>query len=369
MKKTLTKVFTVFLSAGLVFSIAQHTLSTVAQEQSESTEVVAESTEDSEETPAAPASNVVSVEISADEEKAFESEPAFKDGLRIAYNGGICTAAPGIALALGYYEEEGLKADIVNVQSEYEAIGTGQADIANGHIATELVPIANGVNATTVTGAHTGCKSIFVFKDSGIKSMKDLEGKTVALPAGVGSADQNITFRFLKRDGVDPNKVKFKQVETGACLQAVENAEVDAAILTDSFVWEADKDGKFEMIRSLSFDDDFNVEACCATFMNNDFIKANPVATKKATRAVQRARQFIQENPEKAVDIMFEKGWATGDRDNAIKFVKSLNFAVDDATTADTIKKTIADYKEFGFIRGDLSDEDVMKMAWTPQHP
>lgn len=309
----------------------------------------------------------VSVKISEEEEEAFKKEPAAKEGIQLAYNGGVCTAAPGVAMVLGFFEEEGLKAEIVQVQNEYEAVGTGQADLANGHIATELVPIANGVNATTVTGAHSGCKSIFVRKDSGIKSLKELEGKTIGLPAGVGSADQNITFRFLKRDGIDPTKVNYKQVETGACLQAMEMGEVDAVILTDSFVWEADPEENHIMLRSLSFDDDFSAEACCATYINNDFIKNNPIATKKATRAVQRARQFMNDEPDETIEILFENGWATGNKEITKEFIESLDFTVSDEAVEETIKKSIDDYKEFGFIREDLKAEEVLEMAWTSQ--
>lgn len=358
MKKSLKKIMVGFLAGSFAISLANPLMMMDASLVYAQSEI----TEDSE-----GMGETVSVTISDEEEEAFKSEPAAKDGIKLAYNGGVCTAAPGVAMALGFFEEEGLHAEIANVANEYEAVGTGQADLANGHIATELVPIANGVNATTVTGAHTGCKSIFVRKDSGIQSTKDLEGKTVALPAGVGSADQNIVYRFLKRDGIDPTKVKYKQVETGAALQAMEKGEVDAAILTDSFVWEADEDEALAMIRSLSEDDDFNHETCCATYMNNDFLEKNPVAGKKATRAIQRARQYMHDHPEETVDLLFEKGWATGDKENTVRFLKSLDFTVSDEVTEETIKTTIKDYKEFGFIREDLSEEDVLKMAWTPQ--
>ena len=40
---------------------------------------------------------------------------------------------------------------------------------------------------TFVAGAHIGCKSIFVPKDSPIKSVEDLRGKTIAIHDGIGN--------------------------------------------------------------------------------------------------------------------------------------------------------------------------------------
>ncbi len=80
-----------------------------------------------------------------------------------------------------------------------------------------LVPVTKGVNMTFFAGAHIVCKSIFVPKDSPIKSVVDLRGKTIAIHDGIGNSDQNISYRLLDEYGIDPTKdVKFKNIEDSA---------------------------------------------------------------------------------------------------------------------------------------------------------
>lgn len=52
--------------------------------------------------------DVVTVEITAEEEEAFKSEPKANEAIKVAYSGGDCTGIIGVALTEGFYEEEGL---------------------------------------------------------------------------------------------------------------------------------------------------------------------------------------------------------------------------------------------------------------------
>lgn len=124
------------------------------------------------------------------EEKAWKKEPAYGREIIVGYNGGLCLETFGIAQMKGFYEAEGLKTKIVRMEgggnAQTDAIGTGKADVAGGHIATMLVPAVNGVRMKFKTGIHTGCKSLYVLNDSPIKSTKDLEGKYMAILDGTG---------------------------------------------------------------------------------------------------------------------------------------------------------------------------------------
>ncbi len=114
--------------------------------------------------------------VSAEDWEAMKQEPAFGTELTYIYNGGNCVSAKYMADVLGYYEEYGINAKIVQGDSTYMAVGTGQAMWGIDHIATMLVPITNDVNYTFVAGAHVGCKTIFVLNDSDIQTVEDLKG-------------------------------------------------------------------------------------------------------------------------------------------------------------------------------------------------
>lgn len=94
----------------------------------------------------------------AEEKAAMEKEPAYGKPVRFYMESG-CTSGPNVADKKGFYAEAGLTAEGFKGTSYTEALGTGQADVAIGHIATMLVPVTNGVDLTFVGGAHIGCKS------------------------------------------------------------------------------------------------------------------------------------------------------------------------------------------------------------------
>ena len=152
---------------------------------------------------------------------AMQEEPAYGETV-MYYMMDACNSGPTIADELGYFEEAGLTAEGVKGTSYTEALGTGQATVAVGHIATMLVPITNGVDLTFVGGAHIGCKSIYVLADSDYNTTEDLKGTAISVPNGIGASDYNITALLLDADGIDPrNDVELTPVSTDACVAAM----------------------------------------------------------------------------------------------------------------------------------------------------
>lgn len=77
-----------------------------------------------------------------EEKAAMEKEPAYGKPV-LYYMSDGCTSGPTVADDKGYYEEAGLTAEGFKGTSYIEALGTQQATVAVGHIATMLVPITN----------------------------------------------------------------------------------------------------------------------------------------------------------------------------------------------------------------------------------
>ena len=238
----------------------------------------------------------------------------------------------------GFYEAEGLKTEIVRFQGlQGDSVGTGKIDVTGDHIATMLIPAINGVKMKFTTGIHSGCKSLCVLNDSPYKTTRDLIGKTFAIPDGIGASDQNITMRFLANDGLDPLKdVKYKVAEPGAAVLAMKAGEIQCAILGDQFIQPFLKDGTLRVIRSLTHDDDFKIEACCIHAVNLDFYEQNPITVKKLTRAVVAG------------------------------IFKYFDYSITDKATEETLKRIIKDYKTFGLLPKNLDNDEALKRVWDP---
>ena len=306
-----------------------------------------------------------------EEDAAWKKEPAYGRTIRVGYNGGLCLGSFGIAHVKGFYEAEGLKTEITRYQggssAQGDAIGTGKIDLAGDHIATLLIPTLNGVRMKFTTGVHSGCKSLCVLASGPIQTTKDLVGKTIAIPDGIGASDQNITMRFLARDGLDPLKdVKYKVADAGASVLALQSGELEAALLGDQFIQRFLADGTLRVIRSLTTDDDFKVEACCIHAVNLDFWEQNPVTVKKLTRAHENARRWIMANREEAVKILQENGWASGEPELVQKIFDTFDYSISDEATEATLIKTIEDYKSFGLIDASLDTQEALRTVWDP---
>lgn len=300
-----------------------------------------------------------------EELEAMKKEPAYGEKV-LYYMADGCTAGPTVAAHLGYYEEAGLESEGVKGNSYTEALGSGQATVAVGHIATMLVPITNQVDLTFTGGAHIGCKSLYVLADSEYETTEDLKGTTISAPNGIGKSDYNITCLLLDADGIDPKKdVTISAVTADACITAMTNGEISAALLSDTFAYSMVKDGTLKCVRSL-LDEDFADENCCMIAMNRTFTKENPVISKKITQAVQKAHAYMRDNPEEATKMLIDQGWNGGDYEMNVMLNNSLQFGLDQEFTEVSLKDVVKKYVKLGLIESMDDVDEIMKLAWTP---
>jgi len=302
----------------------------------------------------------------AEEKAAMEKEPAYGQPVQYWMSDG-CTAGPTIADKLGYYEEAGMTAEGSKGGDTYTiALGTNKNHVAVGHIATMLVPCTNEVDLTFVGGAHIGCKSLYVLGDSNYNTTADLKGTNISVPNGIGASDYNITSLLLDADGINPQTdVTLMQVSTDACVAAMQNGEISAALLSDTFAYNMVKDGTLKCIRSL-LDEDFADNNCCVIAMSGQYVRENPVHAKKIVQAVQKAHSWMRENPEEATTYLFEENMLSGDYDMNVMLNNSLQFGLGEKFTERTLRETVENYVRLGLITS-MSDVDaIMAKAWTP---
>ena len=301
----------------------------------------------------------------AEELEAMKNEPAYGQPV-LYYMSDGCTSGPTVADDLGYYTEAGLTAEGFKGTSYTEALGTQQATIAVGHIATMLVPITNGVDLTFVGGAHIGCKSLYVLADSEYNTTEDLKNTQVSVPNGIGASDYNITCLLLDADGINPQTdLTLTQVSSDACVAAMENGEISAALLSDTFAYAMVKDGKLKCIRSL-LDEDFSDENCCVLAMNRTFVQENPVHAKKIVQAVQKAHSWMRENNAEATQLLLDRGWNGGDFDMNVMINNSLQFGLADDFTTVSLKDVVERYVRLGLITSMDDVDEIMGLAWNP---
>lgn len=150
----------------------------------------------------------------------------------------------------GYYREAGLEVTLAKADSGpalVTGVINGTYDGASAAAFPVLIAIAKGaplkiLPGATIVGPGHGNSGLVVKAGSPIKGYKDLVGKTVATNA-LTSLTTLATKIGVKREGGDPNAVKFISLPFKSSVQAVAQGQADAAVVISPFETEAEMSG------------------------------------------------------------------------------------------------------------------------------
>ena len=293
---------------------------------------------------------------SADSSAADGASDSGTTHLRLIYSPSLCAAPMYIAIENGYFEDEGLDVEQVTVDAAHvsEAIGADQVDVGMGLIGKLLQPLENGLPIKFTTGLHTGCTKLLVPGDSGIKSIADLKGKKIGVP-GLADAATVVSKRSLSAAGIgvtDQNmEVEFSVYSRNDLAQALQNGAVDAIALGDPAASIAEEQYGLTALIDTATDPEYKDEYCCAAFVTSKLAEENPKAAAAFTRAVQKASQWVQENPDETAKIITEKEYVSGDVDFCAQILKTYNYKPSVQGGYDALKQNAQELTEIGILK------------------
>jgi NitT/TauT family transport system substrate-binding protein len=148
---------------------------------------------------------------------------------------------------------------------------------------------STGVAGADVTMIHAGPKS-------GVKSAKDLEGKTVSVNALNGLL-QMLGKAAVKADGGDPAKVRFIELGFAEALAALQAGKTDAMVGAEPFGTAAIGSG-FPAIASPYQAMSKNSMLTSSYFTSEAQLKANPELFKNLRAAINESLEYAQKNPD-----------------------------------------------------------------------
>lgn len=191
------------------------------------------------------------------------------------------------------------------VAGEDTAIHTGQFQVAFAGWPTIALLRGQGQeqNVSNVYGFYGYQNEIIVAKDSSIKSVADLKGKTIGIAGGPTSANYWM-FRVetLKYYGFDP--LKQSKIKFGApplIVGQFDKGQLDAIILLDPFQDAVLATGKARTIGSEGgiWQQHTGQKPLVLTMvMNTDWAKANTQTAKNFIAAYQQALAYLKAHPE-----------------------------------------------------------------------
>ena len=283
--------------------------------------------------------------------------------------GGLCHAPLHAAIENGYFEEEGLKYEKVEVNGAViqEAVGAGQVDAGFGLIAKFIQPLENGLPLKVTSGMHTGCTKLLVKKDSGIESVSDLKGKKIGVP-GLADSATVTTKRALAKAGIgvsDANlEVDFLAYSSADLPAALENGAIDAFAVADPIATTAEKEYDLKVIIDTTTDEAFKDEYCCISFVSTELAEKNPELAAKFTRAVQKGSAWVEKHPQEAAQMQIDKQYVSGDATLNGEILESYYFNPSVEGGYQALDKTSRELQEIGILKAETDIEAFIQNSF-----
>ena len=181
--------------------------------------------------------------------------------VKIAYCSQLLCGVPyEVARSAGLFKQHGLDVELVYTRGgnpAMQALVGGAVDYAATALDVAIQAYAN-VGADIRRFAVTGRLPLFALVTAPktaeqIRTIKDLEGKTVAVSA-LGNADHSLTLYLLKQAGADAGKVQFATMGVNL-LEALRQNQIDAGVVQEPALTLLSKSGARILMNAMDLDD------------------------------------------------------------------------------------------------------------------
>jgi NitT/TauT family transport system substrate-binding protein len=204
-----------------------------------------------------------------------------------------------LGLERGYYKSEGIDLTIGEGQGSVRAVQTVGAKgdmfgLADG--GSVIAGVSKGAPVKAVMAVtNSSPYSLAVRADAGIKTLKDIEGKTVA--SAPGEAGLQLLPGLFARNGVDIDKVKILRVEGGGKMVAVAEKRAEGLMAgLDNQSLTLPKQGV--PLIDFAYSKYGTNTVGLTIFTHTDLIKEKPDLVKRFIKATVRSFEAAIKEPE-----------------------------------------------------------------------
>jgi NitT/TauT family transport system substrate-binding protein len=279
--------------------------------------------------------------------------------------------APSLCLAPLYVAEDFLKGEaFTEVQyvdiptgNVVEILSTGQADLGMQFSGPIVTYLDAGKPLTVLAGVHVGCFVLFGNKQ--INTINDLKGKTVSILA-LGSPEHIFLSSMLAFVGLDPNTdITWVTAPRDQAQQQFTNGKLDAFLAFPPVAQELMAKKIGHVVVNSMMDKPWSQYFCCMATFNQDFVQTNPVATKRALRALLKAADVCAREPEQVAQFMVDKGY-TQNYDYALETMQQIPYNVwREYDPEDTLRFYALRLHDVGMIKGNPEQIIAKGTDWT----
>jgi len=210
-----------------------------------------------------------------------------------------------VALEKGFFREQDLRIEVAGIfragPETMSAFAAGALDMGYVGEAPATTAIANkAARVKAVAQVNTEGSAIVVATKSTIEDVQDLKSKTVAVP-GYATVQDFLLRKALMRHDIPVAAVNIMVLKPPEMIGALRTDQIDAFIAWEPYPSQAVTGGVGRLLATSR--DIWRNHPCCVLIADEDFLKKNRTKAARVVRAHVRAIEFIDRNPEEALQI------------------------------------------------------------------
>ncbi|RJQ56893.1 MAG: ABC transporter substrate-binding protein [Nitrospiraceae bacterium] len=157
-----------------------------------------------------------------------------------------------------------------------------------------------------LSGLHVGCYALI--GSARTRSVRDLKGRTVWAGAIENDGPHLFFSTIVAYVGLDPRTdVNYVWVDKDEAIRLFRDGKIDAFMSFPPGAHELRHNGLGHLLIDTNVDKPWSQYFCCMVAGHSDFIRKNPIATRRALRAILKANDIVARDPETAARILIER--------------------------------------------------------------
>ena len=229
-------------------------------------------------------------------------------------------------------------------RARLDALGRGEFDFTMSFAVAQISALDADVPITIVAGLHAGCFELFA--GTGVRGIADLRGKRV----GLASSPPALLIMMAASVGVERKDIDWVTDPALRPLDLFADGKIDAFLGFPPEPQELHARHAGRVIVNTALDRPWSQYFCCMLVGNREFVRKNPVATKHAVRAILKATDLCDSEPERVASVIVDRGFA--DRSDPLpQILKDNPYKWREYDAEDTIRFYALRLQEVGLIK------------------
>jgi NitT/TauT family transport system substrate-binding protein len=205
-----------------------------------------------------------------------------------------------VAKQAGIFESNGLDVELIEFRSGNEAIAAqrgGHVDIVLSIPGTAMTANERGFDLVLISQNETAhaqgpdSGALIVLKDSGMSSVSDFAGKTIAT-SNLHSQRPVGTRVVLKKHGVDPSTMTFLEIPFASLPDALRSHQIDIAASLDPWTTQM-RMSDYAKVVSWDYVESLPEQPLGAWFAKREFVEKNADAVARFAKSVHDACDYM----------------------------------------------------------------------------